>query len=258
MRVRALASTLAVLALVAAGCSASGGSGGTLEGTTWLMKSYDNGSSMVDVPQGVYPDAVFASGKVSGVLVCNSYSGGYTQSGSALTITALAMTQMACANTSPDVESQMAAAMQKAATYTASNASLKIYDSSGKNVVVFQAAPADPLSGTSWDVTGINNGAQAVVSVAAGTTITAQFGADGQMSGSGGCNDYSASYTAVDGTIVIGPVAATQKACDPAVMQQEQQYFAALAKAHSFDVSGGNTLTLRDTGGAMQVTYAKQ
>ncbi len=104
MRSRAIVTTLAALVLVAAGCSASGGTGGTLEGTTWLLKSYDNGSAMVDVPQGVYPDAVFASGKVSGVLVCNSYTGGYTQSGSSLTISALAMTQMACADTSPDVE----------------------------------------------------------------------------------------------------------------------------------------------------------
>jgi heat shock protein HslJ len=258
MRFRAFATTLAAIAVIAAACSASGGTGGTLEGTTWLLKSYDNGSAMVDVPQGVYPDAVFASGKVSGVLVCNSYTGGYTQSGSSLTISALAMTQMACANTSPDVENQMAAAMQKSATYTASKTSLKLYDSAGKNVAVYQAAPADPLAGTSWVVTGINNGNQAVVSPASGTTVTAQFGTDGQMSGSGGCNDYSASYTAVDGSIVIGPVAATQKACDPAVMQQEAEYFAALAAAHAFDISGGSTLTIRDASGAMQVTYAKQ
>lgn len=262
MRTRAFPASLVALALAAAAlvtaCSASGGSGGTFEGTTWLLKSYDNGTSMVDVPQGVYPDAVFAAGKVSGVLVCNSYTGGYTTSGSSLTISALAMTQMACPSTSPDVEGQMAAAMQKSATFTASRESLKLYDSSGKNVAVYQAAPADPLADTAWDATGINNGNQAVVSVAAGTAITARFGADGQLSGNGGCNDYSAMYTAVNGTITIGPVAATQKACDAAVMQQEQQYFAALALAHTFDVSGGTTLTLRDSGGAMQVTYAQQ
>ncbi len=62
----------------------------------------------------------------------------------------------------------------------------------------------------------------------------------------------------MDGTITIGPAAATQKACDQAVMDQEQQYFAALAQAHTFEVSGGTTLTLRDASGAMQVTYSKQ
>ena len=261
MRSRALsvvaAAALAAVALAAAACTASGGAGGTLEGTVWQLKSYDDGSATVDVPQGVYPDAVFASGTVSGVLVCNSYAGGYTQSGSSLTISNLAMTQMACPDTSPDVETQMAAAMQKAATYTAGKESLKVYDAGGKNILVYQAAPADPLSGTSWTATGINNGNQAVVSLAAGTTITAQFGADGQLSGNGGCNDYTAQFSAAKGTIAIGPAAATRKACEQPVMDQEAQYFTALGKADTYEIQG-TTLTLRDSSGAMQVTYTKQ
>jgi heat shock protein HslJ len=256
MRTRAL-SALAVVALVAAACSASGGSGGTLEGTTWLLKSYDNGTSIVDVPQGVYPDAVFADGKVSGIFVCNSYTGGYTQSDSSLTVSQLATTMMACADTSPGVEEQMSAALQKAATYTASMESLKIYDASGKNVLVYQAAPSDTLSGTSWTATGVNNGKGAVQSVAAGTSITAAFGADGQLSGSGGCNQYTATYTSADGTIVIGPVAGTRMACDPAVSEQETAYFAALDAAATYSVRGGE-LELRDASGAIQVTYQKQ
>ena len=256
MRARALAALASVI-LVAAACSASGGSGGTLEGTTWLMKSYDNGTSVVNVPQGVYPDAVFADGKVSGILVCNSYTGGYTQSGSSLTISQLATTMMACPDTSAGVEEQMSAAMQKAATYTASKESLKIYDSSGKNVLVYQAAPKDTLSGTSWTATGVNNGKGAVESVAAGTTITASFGADGQLSGSGGCNQYSATFTSADGTIVIGPIAGTRMACDPAVSDQETAYFAALDAATTYKVQG-STLELRDDSGALQVSYAKQ
>lgn len=256
MRARALAA-FAIVALVAAGCSASGGTGGTLEGTTWLMKSYDNGTSMVNVPEGVYPDAVFAAGKVSGILACNSYTGTYTQSGSSLTISQLATTMMACPDTSADVEQQMASAMQKAATYTASAASLKVYDSTGKDLLVYQAAPKDTLSGTSWTATGVNNGQGAVQSVAAGTSITASFGTDGQLSGSGGCNQYTATYTSADGTIVIGPVAGTRMACDPAVSDQETAYFAALDAATTYAIRG-STLELRDGSGAMQVTYEKQ
>ena len=41
---------------------------------------------------------------------------------------------------------------------------------------------------------GYNNGKQAVVSVTPGTTLTANFGADGMLSGGAGCNDYAASY----------------------------------------------------------------
>ena len=47
-------------------------------------------------------------------------------------------------------------------------------------------------------MTAYNNGKQAVVSGVADTEVTAVFGADGQLSGSAGCNRYNAPYT-VDG-----------------------------------------------------------
>ena len=78
---------------------------------------------------------------------------------------------------------------------------------------MFEAQSGD-LAGTSWIVTGYNNGKQAVTSVINGTTVTAKFGSDGNVSGSGGCNSYSASYT-TNGkkTIKIGPAISTQMAC---------------------------------------------
>ena len=257
MRRPTLIPILAALALVAAACTASGGSGGTLEGVTWQLKAYTNGTSLVNIPPGVASDAVFASSKVSGVLICNSYTGAYTASGSSLTITGVASTMMACPDTSPDVESAIVAAMGKVATYSASKTNLTMFDSSGATVLQYGAAPADPLAGSSWNVTGINNGNQAVVSLAADTTVTLVFGTDGTVSGSGGCNTYNGNV-AVDGdAISFGPLMSTQMACPQPAMDQETQFFAALAAASSFDVKG-STLTMRDSGGATQVTAAKQ
>ena len=72
----------------------------------------------------------------------------------------------------------------------------------------------------SWDVTGYNNGKQAVVSPVAGSKLSAIFTAD-QVSGSAGCNTYSGGYTIDGTTIKIGPLASTQKACaDEAVNTQ--------------------------------------
>jgi heat shock protein HslJ len=257
MRRPILLSLVAAFALVAAACTASGGSGGTLEGVTWQLKAYTNGSSLVNIPPGVASDAVFAGGTVSGVLVCNSYTGAYTASGSSLKITGVASTMMACPDTSPGVESAIVAAMGKVATYTATKTNLTMFDSSGATVLQYGAAPADPLAGTSWNVNGINNGNQAVVSLAAGSSITLVFGTDGSVSGNGGCNTYNGSV-AVDGdAISFGPLMSTQMACPQPVMDQETQFFAALAASSSFKVSG-STLTMRDTGGATQVTAAKQ
>jgi len=256
MRRPILLPILAALALVLAACSSSGGSGGTLEGVTWQLKAYSNGTSLVNMPNGVASDAVFASGTISGVLVCNSYTGAYTASGGSLAITGVASTMMACPDTSPTVESAIVAALGKVATYTSSKTNLTMFDTNGATVLQYGAAPADPLAGTSWNVTGINNGNQAVVSLAAGTVATVVFGTDGTVSGSGGCNTYNGNV-AVDGdAISFGPLMSTQMACPQPVMDQEMQLFAALAASKSFQVSG-STLTLRDGGDATQVTAAK-
>ena len=63
-------------------------------------------------------------------------------------------------------------------------------------VNVTPAAPQNPLNGTAWQVTGFNNGNNAVISPLAGTNLTARF-ASTALSGQGGCNDFSGGYSAM-------------------------------------------------------------
>jgi heat shock protein HslJ len=107
-----------------------------------------------------------------------------------------------------------------------------------------------------WSVTGINNGREAVVSLESGTTVTAAFTADGNVTGSGGCNDYHGPYTAKGQTLTIGPLGSTRKACEPAVMTQETQFFTALGKITTLDPSGP-MIMLRDASGATQVVLTR-
>jgi heat shock protein HslJ len=117
--------------------------------------------------------------------------------------------------------------LEQAASFSATTASLVISDQTGRTLLEFAAAPSNPLVGT-WEVTGYNNGAGALVSVAIDTEVTASFGADGTLAGSAGCNEYSGSYV-VDGmALSIGPLATTRKACDESVMEQETRFLAAL------------------------------
>jgi D-alanyl-D-alanine carboxypeptidase len=87
------------------------------------------------------------------------------------------------------------------------------------------------LDGTSWQLVGYNGLEEPVP---ADVTITAEFG-DGQISGSAGCNTYSATVSAVEGDLpnlmAVGPIATTQKACEDTIMQQEQRYLARLQTA---------------------------
>jgi heat shock protein HslJ len=78
----------------------------------------------------------------------------------------------------------------------------------------------------------------------AGSGISAEFTADGQVSGSAGCNRYSGSYTASGNKITFAsPMASTRMMCEQAVMDQESAYFRALADAKTYSVSG-DQLTL--------------
>ena len=95
-------------------------------------------------------------------------------------------------------------------------------------------------------------------SVMAGTELTANFDAKGNLSGFGGCNEYSADVRATPPKISIGPVASTRKSCGtPAgVMDQETAYLAALGTAATYQVQG-STLEFRTAGGAIAADFTK-
>jgi heat shock protein HslJ len=115
------------------------------------------------------------------------------------------------------------------------------------------------LAGTSWEVIGVNNGQQAVISTLPDTTITADFGEDGTLSGNSGCNTYNGPYTVDGNQITIGPLSSTMMACgEPAgVMEQEAQYLAALGTAATYQIEG-TVLELRAEDGALAVDYSKK
>jgi heat shock protein HslJ len=87
--------------------------------------------------------------------------------------------------------------------------------------------------------------------------ITAEFSAEDVLSGFGGCNSYTATWTTTqpDG-LTIGAVGSQLAACEHDVTDTEQQYFAALAKVTTYQLEGCQ-LTLRDADGATQVTYTR-
>jgi heat shock protein HslJ len=101
-------------------------------------------------------------------------------------------------------------------------------------------APApDPLAGTRWDVANYNDGS-AIVTLIPGTSITMEFGRDGQIRGNAGCNTYFASYQVNGNNITIGqPGASTRLCAEPeGVMDQEARFLAAVQSAATFRITG--------------------
>src|SRR3954453_5010968 len=99
----------------------------------------------------------------------------------------------------------------------------------------------DQLTNTSWVLTMLNGQLPL-----AGSTMTLTFGGDGTVSGSDGCNSFSAGYTVSGSNLIIkGPIVSTQKACNESIMRQATAYQAALTQTASYSVES-QQLTLRD------------
>lgn len=66
----------------------------------------------------------------------------------------------------------------------------------------------------------------------------------GSISGSGGCNQFEASYRKVGGRIIIDPIIATRRACEQPRMDQENRFFGALQQVHKAIMAPDDQLTL--------------
>lgn len=113
---------------------------------------------------------------------------------------------------------------------------------------------AQTLAGTSWELTQYAaEGETALTMVPEVVRATADFTED-QISGSGGCNNFSGTYTTDGDTIEIGPLASTQMACGPAVTAVESGYLARLGAATTYAITE-STLTLSDGSGQAVLEY---
>jgi heat shock protein HslJ len=117
--------------------------------------------------------------------------------------------------------------------------------------------PAVPLEGTPWRLASYAAPGQDRAQVLPGTEVTATF-EGGRLSGSAGCNRYTASYTlgGSGGAVTIAPPASTRRFCatPPGVMEQEAAYLAALPTTARYSIEG-DRLTLEMDDGARVATY---
>lgn len=109
----------------------------------------------------------------------------------------------------------------------------------------FTQTDTDPLVGTQWQLVSMGEW-PALTPALEGVAVTLAFGEDGRVSGSGGCNQYGATYTRQGGSIAFGSVISTKMACMDS-MEQEQYYFMLLRMAAVYGVDGDQlTLTASD------------
>jgi heat shock protein HslJ len=203
-----------------------------LEGVTWQGLSADG------APHGA--TIRFEAGQVHGFGGCNRFVGSYALENGRLRIESLAGTMMACEPAVMVGESAFLAALSGThdAVVDAGRLTLVAVGADAPPMV-FEAAPAPGLDGVNWEVTGFNNGRQAVVGPLDGTTLQLAFD-EQAIFGHAGCNRFRALYALDGNTIRVEPPAATRMFCDgEGVMEQEAQFLAALASATAWSIERG-------------------
>ncbi|NTV00779.1 MAG: META domain-containing protein, partial [Methanoregulaceae archaeon] len=151
--------------------------------------------------------------------------------------------------------------IQGASAYTIANGILTIRDTNGRDLLTYAKAPpnmmtAAPLTGTTWYLTSFVDAKGTIWSPVAGAPISLLFSNDGKLSGNGGCNQYTGSYTMSGNTLAISPTfARTAMYCGEAgVMDREDTYLTVLPQMTKYMING-NQLTLSDGTGKVTMLY---
>lgn len=95
------------------------------------------------------------------------------------------------------------------------------------------------IPGTTWTVSSIGG-----VATVAGSQPTITFGADGNLNGTTGCNNYFGPYKLDGGSIEIGDLGSTLMLCEGPVGAQEVTFMAALPKSTAWSIGSDGNLTL--------------
>jgi heat shock protein HslJ len=227
-----------------------------LVGKRWMLQQIVGADgSVTPVIPGTEIIAEFRDGRVMGSAGCNSYGGAYSvREGVAISISDTFSTLMACLRPGlMEQESAYLTALRSVSSFEVTADTLTLRAGDGA-MLRFVPQPQTPLEGTDWVAIGYNTGRGSVSSLAIGSPITARF-ESGNLTGSSGCNMYSARYTVDGNRLIIGDLTSTRRACAaPGVMEQEAAYLAALGTVRAYRMQGTG-LILQTSDGATAATF---
>jgi heat shock protein HslJ len=225
---------------------------GTLVGGTWLLQP-----AAGQAVSGAYLrfDGKLAQGNDS----CNQFRSGY-QAGadSALTFDANsgAATLMACGPEKDASSKAFKDALAQTQSYSVDGQKLELLGAEKKVLAVFHLQNEN-LSGTQWQLQGLNNGKNAVVSQASVEQLSIHFLPAGKFQASSPCGQLTSYYRSNQAkhSISIRKPRADGKVCAKtnAAYAEFQQLKKALKNSRTYQITG-ERLELRDKKGALQIS----
>lgn len=222
----------------------------------WENTQHSDGAVITAADPSRYLVEFLPDGMLAIKADCNRVRGRYTVDGSDLSIQLGPSTLAMCPPDSQDKD--FLKGLAEVGAYQFADGKLVLLLKLDSGSMTFAGSSPTALAGASWNVTGINNGKQAVASVIIGSTVTLNFTDDGKVNGSAGCNNYSGAYTTDGNQIKVGPLRSTRKICaqPEGVMEQEAYFLTALQAGTTFKITG-NQLNIRDAEDATQISARK-
>ncbi len=224
-----------------------------LEGTQWVL----TGQGTLDNPQPPTEGAMFTatfgrqfgmpSGVQAGGTGCRDYASTYFAGVDQIKVNLPQTSQNECSDAQMETEQGYFLGLNAARDYRILGNELQVFFDD--QVLIFvgnypeaETGPLTVLDGTMWWLISIDT---FVVAPGSESTIAFTVNPDGEtgtVSGSGGCNTYSAEIT---GVFSLGPINASAALCDTpeGIMEQEAAYFNVLQNANGVWIEG-NTLRI--------------
>ena len=257
--------TMVLVIGLVAGCSGSdseseavpGGSDTQdLAGTSWSLSLLrGDGLLLISIVTADFDD----NGSVSGIAGCNGYSASYDTDGDQISITDIETTSSTCRDRLMTQETRYIETLETIVSYQVLGTTLEMRDTEGRAMLVYDTLAQTKLPGSRWNLTDYDDGSGTVVPVLPGTTVSAEFGDEGLLTGSAGCNGYSASYDVASNLINFGAIVMTEIYCmEPeGLMDQETQYLSNLEQSTAYAIVG-DAMGLVNDEGAILAIYSSE
>lgn len=227
---------LAVLALLATACLGSDFAD-SIEGS-WQMTSGTVDGEEIPLLDSHPITIHFEGDQMGGTAACNSYDGTFSLSGSRITISNLAMTEMACF---PEETMRAEALFTEAISRVGTLALDGTLTLSGDGVeMVFEALEPVPdagLTGVTWVLDGLIEG-DAVSTPVADTRGFIELSPDGSVTGDTGCRPFSGRYVISGAEVLINELAADGPECEPNVADQDNLVFSVIGDGFRVEIDG--------------------
>jgi heat shock protein HslJ len=215
-----------------------------LTNTIWFLRKFNFGAGFGPVARALNVTLNFdGSGKLNGVVGCNSYQGTYGTGGARVGIGNITVTQNTCSNEKDALtqEGQYPSMLPLGTGFGIFSTRLLLNKIDGSPLAEYVAIFDRPaLVGTTWRLLAFGGATGKPVPALADVAVTAFLNGSGGLTGSAGCNTYQASYTTSRDALTIRAPSSTNKSCDSpsGVMEQEQRYLAGLPSVATFTVAG--------------------